>query len=174
MRPGKVTKTGQGLENALASLVAIHDVDVTAGVQGTTKTTAKGEAEPAELVMIATVNEYGNGHIPARPFMRQSVVRHGLEWVVGWDMAVRAATAGEVQKMTRTLRLIGVKMVGDIQSTLNTGPWVPNAPETVRRKSVTTATHTKLGWQPLVDTGQLKQSIRAQVEAPFRAPVVVG
>ena len=53
----------------------------------------------------------------------------------------------------------------DVQATLNTGPWKANSEATKAAKGSD---------QPLVDTGQLKQSIRAQVEVPGNPPAVVG
>ena len=182
MRPGAVTKTGS-LEAALAGIRRLNGVAVTSGLQGTA---ASGEKTGGELVTIGTALEYGvprfdSGDveadrateawfIPPRPFMRTSVERYGLNWVVGWDKAVRAATDDDRAKMLAALRLTGQRMAGDIQATINEGPWLPNAPETVRLKS----TSAGVGDQPLVDSGQMKQSIRSQVEAPGSAPVVVA
>lgn len=164
MKPGAVKKAGQGLEAALTSLMALDNVQVTVGLQGTAKTTANGESTPGEVVEIATANEYGYG-VPARPFMRTSVPRHGKKWIKRWGVIVRAVTAEDKPKADQALRLVGLQMVGDVQATLNKGPWRENSEETIKAKGSD---------QPLVDTGQMKQSIRSQVEIPGQNPVVVG
>lgn len=162
MKPGAVKKTGPGLRNVLAQIRALDDVQVTAGLQGTAATTASGESTPAEIVTIGTVNEKD------RPFMRTSVARHGKKWLRPWDKAVAIVASGKSAgswPVVQSLKLVGLQMVGDIQATLNTGPWEKNSAATVAAKGSD---------QPLVDTGQLKQSIRAQVEVPGHPPAVVG
>lgn len=155
-----------GLEKALAGLTRIDDVEVTAGLQGTAAT---GEATGGELVEIATAHEYGLG-VPERPFMRTTVERRGMRWIAGWDRAVNAAMAGNLAEMANALRVTGVAMVGDIQAVINEGPWEANTEKTIASKTRAG----RRGDQPLVDTGQMRQSIRAQVEVPGQTPVVVS
>jgi hypothetical protein len=162
MKPGAVKSSGPGLRAILAQLHTLDGVQVTAGLQGTAKTTASGDSTPAEIVTIGIVNEKD------RPFMRTTTARHGKKWIPGWDKAVAIVASGKSAgswPVVQTLKLVGLQMVGDVQATLNTGPWKANSEATKAAKGSD---------QPLVDTGQLKQSIRAQVEVPGNPPAVVG
>jgi hypothetical protein len=152
-----------GLLDALTRIGSLNGVVVTVGVQGTGATTATGDATPSELVVIATANEFGTSTIPPRPFLRTALKRGRRKWTNGLDAAVRAMAADDRPKAIRVLRQVGLVMVGDTQATLRGGPWVDNAPSTIARKGSS---------QPLIDTGQLVQSIRAQVEGNGKTEVV--
>ena len=168
---GKLT----GLAAALDGLVSLDGVDVTAGLQGTPKTTADGESQPSELVEIGTVNEYGSedGKIPSRPFMRTAVARYGVSWVKGWDRVVSASTRDDTAGMDKGLRFVGIKVVGDIQKTIVEGPWQENAEATKAAKRKDPDDENEVV-KPLIDSGQMRQSIRSQVEVPGKTPVVVA
>lgn len=152
------------LTAAMARLRTLDGVLVSAGVQ------AIGQASPvdddaANLVEIAVTNEFGSddGRIPARPWLRTSFDRYRKDWQ---ELAKRAPVdllAG--RNPDNSIRLLGVKMAGDVKDTLEVGPWTPNAPMTIREKGSD---------QPLVDTGRLLQSQRAVVEIPGHDPMLVG
>lgn len=154
MTPGTVTRSGPGLVSVLARLGVLDDAQVTAGLQA---------SAGAEIVMVGAVHEYGTDTIPMRPWLRTSAARYGRAWGRAWTGAVTAALKGTPTDVP--LRLVGLTMVGDIQATILDGPWFPLSPETIRRKGSDVA---------LVDSGQMRQSVRAQVERPGVAPVVVA
>lgn len=161
--PGTIIRSGPGLVSVLGRLAGLDRVAVTVGLQGSRATTAAGPAEPSELVVIGAAHEYGTDTIPMRPWLRTSARRYGKEWGAAWAGAVRAALRGDTADTE--LRLVGLGMQGDVQATVLDGPWFPLSPETTRRKGSDV---------PLVDSGQMRQSIRAQVERPGARPVVVG
>lgn len=160
MTPGTVIRTGPGLVSVLARLGVLDDAQVSAGLLGSA---APGPASGSELVRIGEAHEYGTDSIPMRPWLRTSVARYGRNWGRAWTGAVTAALKGTPTDVP--LRLVGIMMVGDIQSTVLDGPWFPLSPETIRRKGSDV---------PLVDSGQMRQSVRAQVQRPGSAPVVVA
>lgn len=156
-----------GLAAALNSVLSLAGVTVTAGIQGQAAPGDSADGEPGELgelVMIATAHEYGLG-VPERPFMYTTVVRYGTEWAQAWDGVVVSATHGDGQQVESKLRRLGVAMVGNVQQTITDGPWEPNTLEWVAAKGSD---------RPLIDSGQMRQSIRAQVERPGSPPVVVS
>lgn len=163
MRPGTVIRSGPGLVSVLGRLTGLDRVAVTSGLQGTGATTASGPAAPSELVTIGAAHEYGTEHIPMRPWLRTSAIRYGKEWGAGWANAVREVLAGGTGDTA--LRLVGLGMEGDIQATVLDGPWFPLSPKTIQAKGSDVA---------LVDSGQMRQSVRSQLERPGRTPVVVG
>jgi len=161
--PGTVVRTGVGLPEVLARLGIIDRAQVTVGLQGSAQTTASGPASASDLVTIGAAHEYGTESIPMRPWLRTSAARYGKGWARAYRAAVSAAILGE--NVETPLRLVGLGMQGDVQATVLDGPWFPLSPETIRRKGSDV---------PLVDSGQMRQSIRAQVERAGRPPVVVG
>lgn len=164
---GKTTRDPRlpGLAAVLEQYRTLDGLQVTVGIQGTPALTASGDASATELVRIAAANEYGTDTIPPRPFLRTSLKRNRRRWSNLLDKAVLPAANGKPQEVIRVLRLLGVVMVGDVQATLRGGPWIPNAPRTVRAKGSSL---------PLVNTGQLVGSIRALVERPGATPLLVG
>lgn len=152
-----------GLATVLKRIQGLHGTKVLVGITG--QHAASGDASAPELVEIATAQEFGTVTIPPRPFLRTSLKRNRRRWTGILRPAIRSARSGDGQATLRVLRRTGVVMVGDTQATLRKGPWIPNAPLTIARKGSS---------QPLVDTGQLVQSIRALVEHPGARSVVVG
>jgi hypothetical protein len=126
---------------------------------------ASGENTASELVEIGRALEYGTATIPPRPFLRTALKRHRRRWSNGLDAVVPFAGRGDTARLVRVLRRVGVAMVGDTQATIRKGPWAPNAPATIRQKGSA---------MPLIDTGQLVQSIRAVVKRHGKQVEVIG
>ncbi len=158
-----VGSDGSGLRAALARYGKLHGVTVTAGIQS---------AEPAEdggplnLVQIAAVNEFGSadGKIPSRPFMRTAFATNRQKWAGRAGVIVRKMREGA--DVTVGFQRLGLVMAADVRDSLNNGTWTSNASSTIRQK--------RGGDQPLVNTGQLRNSIRAAVTVPGSSPEVVG
>lgn len=167
MKPGQVVRSGPGFLARLEGIFALDGVDVTSGLQGNLAAAAQGQATASELVEIGRAHEYGTDTIPMRPWLRTSSLRYTQDWVVAWRVALRAAARGETSERDRTLRLLGLQMKADIQATILDGPWFPLSPATVARRPKGDDT-------PLVDSGQMRQSVRSTVERPGRAPVLVA
>lgn len=109
--------------------------------------------KPADLVDIALYNEFGTGHIPSRPFMRDSVDKHiaaiNHVLLVQKDALLEGATARKI------LKEIGSFQQDLIQTEIEQGDFVANAKTTIERKK-------KKGpgpYIPLVDDGNLKNSV---------------
>lgn len=152
-----------GLDKVFADIASLDGVTITLGVQGTAATTATGAASPGELVEIATRLHYGFGGIPPRPWLLETLRRNRLKWLRASRVAFVRAARGDPAAAAQTIRILGVVMVGDAQKTIRDGPWTPNSPSTIARKGSDA---------PLIDTGQLIQSQRAQVETPAGVEVI--
>ncbi len=153
-----------GLEKVLRRYESLNGTRVLIGLDG--RTAAGGQATPSELVTIGRAQEFGTATIPPRPFLRTALRQHRKKWVRLIAPAVRAVRRenGPARALL-ILRRAGVVMVGDTQATLRRGPWTPNAASTVRRKGSA---------QPLIDTGQMVQSIRAIAERAGARTEVIG
>lgn len=148
-------------------------VTVSTGILGTEESTAgplqegsgRAPSDPETLAEIAMRHEEGDG-VPRRPFLSESMSRYRRQWVEGAMAAMPKSDSPEGHE-EQGLRRLGVVMTGDVQSTLRDGPWPPNSPATIAAK--------RGGDQPLIDTGQLVQSIRTVAEGfPDGATTLVG
>lgn len=128
---------GRAIDNA-------RDRDVKVGVQS--------DAGGA-LVNVATWNEYGTQQIPARSFVR-SAVDKGVSEIAraAGEFGRRVLFNAESQEVA--LGKLGLVVARKIQEQIRSNVPPPNAESTVERKG-SSAT--------LIDTGQLRQSIRHKV-----------
>jgi len=99
---------------------------------------------------IATFNEYGGGHTPPRPFMRNCVKRNRKKWrnVVQDILPVNL-------NIKKTFQTLGEDMVEDLRMEIYRTNTPPNAPSTIKRKGFN---------KPLIDTGKMVNSIRMEVK----------
>lgn len=108
------------------------------------------EDQPSfNMASLAAVLEFGNDHIPERPFLRQTLNDNREKYV---SMFVNLFKKGvEPEKIYEQLALIAQ---ADVQENIVRGNWVPNNPKTIKRKGSS---------KPLIDTGRLRQSITGVV-----------
>ncbi|HDR0997899.1 hypothetical protein K7G92_000663 [Pasteurella canis] len=108
------------------------------------------EDQPSfNMASLAAVLEFGNDHIPERPFLRQTLNDNREKYV---SMFVNLFKKGvEPEKIYEQLALIAQ---ADVQENIVRGNWVPNNPKTIKRKGSS---------KPLIDTGKLRQSIKGVV-----------
>lgn len=109
------------------------------------------DGEPGlPVAQVALWNEFGTKHSPARPFMRDTIERESPRW--GERLAKFAkATDYDGQK---TMTLMGERMVGQIQRTINEFRDPPNAPATVKQKGFN---------KPLIETSHMLRSVAYEV-----------
>lgn len=112
------------------------------------------EEDGADICDIAAWNELGTVHIPARPFLRQSVddnvskINNFLQSKKK-DL-VRGISAEQV------LKEIGIFQKDLIQEKITDGDFAPNAASTVKKKGSS---------KPLIDTGRMRQSVNYEIKA---------
>lgn len=102
-------------------------------------------------VELAAIHEFGAG-VPERSFVRATVDRERSQIIRLLDRVGRAQGAD----IRRKLGLLGLKVRGLMIRTIDQSIGIePNAPSTIARKGSS---------RPLIDTGQLKNSITSVVE----------
>jgi hypothetical protein len=103
---------------------------------------------------VAYFNEYGTRTIPERPFMRQSMDENleRLHALVG--VLIDSVLLGATSVKT-ALGLLGQTVQGLIQEKIAHNDFEANAPSTIAAKGSS---------QPLVDSAQMRQSVRYLVE----------
>jgi len=156
-----VQRSGEGFARFAARVEAMFGgLDVVVGVQGT-QAKATDPNEPAVTVLDKAVrNEFGvpamdgHGEVPPRPFLRDSAAQYKKAWTVAYRKQIKMALLGR-KTSTQAASQIGNVVRANVQEKIVAGPWAPNAPMTIEKKKSS---------RPLIDTGQLRQSIRYQVE----------
>ena len=149
-----------------------------AGVHpGPTKITKKeragkgssGSSRTATIAEIAWWNEFGTSIrfgrsggarivIPERPFLRWTMREHDY-YREEMEIALKKALMSSGWAHNQILHFIGLKASSDIRRMITIGPFVPNAPETIRKKSTSSGVKA----QPLIDTGTLRKSINYEL-----------
>lgn len=152
---------GAGLDALIKRVKGAADAAVRVGVPSGVKAQERQPDNtikdgPADLALVAAVNEFGAPEvgIPERPFLRRGIIHaradaRRLNRVSLWEVLHERMT------LRAAMEKLGVFMVGSVQKEITDGEFAPNAPSTAERKG---STH------PLIDTGQLRQSITYQVE----------
>lgn len=105
-----------------------------------------GKKTPPTVAEVALWNEFGTERIPARPFLRNAQNRANVrgEKIVQARMEENA----DVEQICKDL---GLMLQDEIKNQITHGKFVPNAPSTIAHKHGST--------RPLVDTGNLRQSV---------------
>lgn len=90
--------------------------------------------------------------IPERSFVRSTFDEKADEIEEkAKDVIVAAVNRTDVNK---ALNLVGQYIEGEIKKKIGNGPFVPNAPATIRKKKSS---------NPLIDTGHMRQSVRYKI-----------
>lgn len=102
------------------------------------------------LASLGAVLEFGNEHIPSRPFLRQTLAENQEKYTA---LFVKLFESGvSIEQIYEQIALIAQ---GDVQQNIVNGNWTANAPSTIKRKKSS---------RPLIDTGKLRQSVRGIVK----------
>lgn len=107
------------------------------------------------VAAVAATHEFGSqdGHIPERSFLRSSMHANMAKYVAINKVGLRAVARGETT-VEQAMNRLGTVAATDVQVQLRTGVFTPLKPETIRRKGSD---------KPLIDTGQLRQSLTHEV-----------
>ena len=139
----KVKDIDQGFKKVIAGLKGPLSVSV--GIQGDAG---------SDLVMVAAVQEFGSadGRIPQRSFLRATVDQE-REALLGKFKNLLTAAAYGKQTTEQAIDKFGLLVVSAIRKRIRGKISPENAQSTINRKGSST---------PLIDTGRLIQSIRAE------------
>ncbi len=136
-----LTAEGKAFFEELKKLVSM---EVCVGFQA-----GQASHDGVDMCDIAMWNELGTVRSPSRPFLRQSVEGEFGENAIGFlEEQVEAIMEGASAEMC--LKQIGVFQKGQVQESILSGDFTPNAPSTVKKKGSS---------QPLIDEGKMLQSV---------------
>ena len=111
------------------------------------------EPTGTSVAQVADWNEFGTDRIPARSFIGAFVEENENQIEADLERCAEEYTRGRDGK--QMLTRLGLRYVGLIQQRIASGIAPPNSPATIARKGSST---------PLIDTGQLRSSIRSKVD----------
>lgn len=112
------------------------------------------DSDGDDLPDIAERNEFGDGHVPERSFLRATVDANRDNYLRELADAEDAYIIDGVSP-EHALDALGQSVVEDIQDRITAHIDPPNAPSTIERKGSDT---------PLVDTGRLFNAINYRIE----------
>lgn len=105
------------------------------------------------VVMVGFWNEFGTKVIPERPFLREALRQNRDEWLKLARKLLKKSIKEGVA-FDSVLGLLGAQMQLDVQKSLDSGAWEPNASDYAKFKAKSGKT------KPLIVTGHLRGSIR--------------
>lgn len=145
-RRNSVTDTDRGLRRIRAELAELGRLSVDVGIQAD----AGADNEGNPIVVRAVANEFGTRRIPARSFVRAAFDEN----VGALNTLKQRLTNGVIDgKLTpaRAAGLLGQTHEAQVRQKITDLKEPPNAPATVEAKGSS---------NPLIDTGQMRQSVR--------------
>lgn len=108
------------------------------------------EAGNFNLASLAAVLEFGNEHIPSRPFLRQTLSENQEKYTALFTQLFKQGL--QIERIYEQLALVAQ---GDVQLNIARGNWAPNAKSTIKQKGSS---------KPLIDTGKMRQSVKGIVK----------
>lgn len=145
-----IRREGPGTEKLVATLDGLDGLE---GKVGWFESAHYPGGTP--VAYVATIHEFGTEHIHARPFMRPALEDHGQEWLDLLAQGARRAAEGGISARD-VLEMVTLKAAGDVGKAIQAVTAPALSPITIARKG-----HSK----PLIDTGQMFQSVTGKVEA---------
>lgn len=111
----------------------------------------KSEADGTPVALIAAVHEFGSPQkgIPERPFLRTTIQENRAKYVQLNRRNLVEVLNGKMN-VEQALGQLGEVAKGDVQAKIASGGFAPLKEATIKRKGSS---------KPLIDTGQLRQSI---------------
>lgn len=146
-----ITDKDNGLKALLARIKGAKKAAVTVGVHAAEGGTPHEDA-PLSVAEIATIHEFGTGTIPQRSFIRAWADENATKNAEALAAVALSIVQGKFS-LAQGLDRLGLRFVGSIQQRMAAGLSPALAPQTIARRE-------HGGTKPLVDTGQLKSSIR--------------
>lgn len=163
--PPRIIDRDRGMKRIRATLrrIELQRKVVVVGFLEDGKGGEQHEADGLTVAQIAAIHEYGatvttaSGAtivIPARSMLRATFDEQREANVKKLRTLADAVLMGRIP-LERALNVFGVDMVGQVVTRINVGIPPPNAESTIRRKGSD---------KPLVDSGQMKQSVQHAVK----------
>jgi len=139
-------------------LKSLTGLDVLVGVPAEEATRDNEYGDPQITnAALAYIHDRGapEANIPARPFMTPGIVAVKDKINSRFEAAARAALRGDTGSVQNNLTAAGLTAQSSIRAVINAGPPPPLSPRTIANRKA----RGRISEKPLVDTGQLRNSI---------------
>ncbi|QHJ84130.1 MAG: hypothetical protein [Bacteriophage sp.] len=120
---------------------------------GVTKSSNSRPKDGASNALIAYVHEFGIG-VPERSFLRSTVLEQGQKYLAIQRDNIIPAIKGGAMTADEAYRRLGIVASNDVKLKITNGPFTALDQKTIDRKGSS---------KPLIDTGELRQSITYEV-----------
>ena len=155
MSRSRVTENGKGIRALQREMRALtREFRLTIGIHSKdSKPYQKGSDEPATTAQVGSFHEFGTEKIPARPWLTPVFADNRQRYINGIRCQLRLLLDQAITPAQAVGR-VGEVIVGDIKERIANGIEPALDEKTIKRKGSS---------KPLIDTGQLRQSITYQV-----------
>lgn len=152
-----VTVSGGNKWQAAIAKIAGQKAALRVGIlEGATYSGEGNTPAGTPVATVAVIQEFGAAGIPARPFMRNTVLAKKAEWARDAAKLLKGHPDGAAAAFT----IMGDVMAKDIQQTIENGVAPSSSQQTIARKVKRGKQNAAL---PLVDTGTMQESISFEV-----------
>lgn len=114
----------------------------------------EGKNDGEYIADYAYANEFGEGNLPSRPFLRTAFDENKNDWSDDLSKNLDKAIEGKIDSNT-ALSLLAERAVDDIKKTISNNLPPPNAESTIRKKSSS---------KTLIDSGAMRNAINYRVK----------
>ena len=151
--PAKTTDTDMGMQKILAEMEALGQKRVKVGIQNDAGVHAGGDMSVAA---IAYINEYGtrDGRIPPRPAHTNAFDDNKTSLNSLVNRLIRGVSEGKLTAQ-KAAAILGQTHEDNVKQSITNLRSPANAPRTIAQKGSS---------NPLIDTGQTRNSVRYVVE----------
>ena len=154
-----VSAKGPGLASIAVNVRKLLRNDVLIGIpaENADRKPEKGETGPLNNAAIGYLMETGEPerNLPARPFLEPGIRVAEGKVVERLKVAAQAALIGDDGTIDQQFHAVGLIGQASVRAAITDGPHAPLSPRTLAQRRARGRTGTK----PLIDTGQLRNSI---------------
>lgn len=143
-----------GLFNRIRSIARRYTTKVEVGYLGEVIHINEDGKRPITLGDLASIHEHGVGYIPKRAFVKPALKQNRLKYLRFAGRQITPVIRGR-QTATRVWHLLGQEAVKDVKKYMVTAKFTALSEQTVKRKGSS---------RPLIDTGQLRQSVTYKIK----------
>lgn len=169
---GATKDTDRGMKGIMAQLKQLAGASITVGIHEDAGTDDSGTS----VAEVGAIHEFGKGHVPARPWLAPTIDENEAELQqFAGRVFDRIVSSGGKVPLRAGLEVVGERAVQLVQAKIRDSDpsWAPLAEATKKAKARrgglrgdAKAAFVSGDGNPLVDTGQLLNSITKKVEVP--------
>lgn len=158
----KIIDKDLGMAEIVRGLKDIKGKAVKIGLQGSLGNRTHEEAPTLTVVDIGTKNEFGDGKVPERSFLRAAYDEYVDIWLEKNKLLMSNITLNRLT-MDTALQIMGLQILSDIKNRILKGISPENAPMTKKLKEAKRPTGSTLPIVPLIDTSQMFNSLTSKL-----------